>query len=104
MSMADFPVPLSLALSPSDEDAVPALLEDISHGADKWRALHHDEVGVKKEQARHDLLIKARSLVQALETPRETMLKHCWAQVSAPCGLAGPVLTRPKEIDLLTHL
>ncbi|KAF4773873.1 O-methyltransferase [Colletotrichum scovillei] len=32
------------------------------------------------EQGRLALLKQTRSLLQALETPRETMIKHCWAQ------------------------
>lgn len=31
--------------------------------------------------ARLNLLETARSLVQAMETPQETMLRYCWAQV-----------------------
>lgn len=31
--------------------------------------------------ARLKLLETARSLVQAMETPQETMLRYCWAQV-----------------------
>lgn len=34
------------------------------------------------DAARLSMLEAARSLVHALETPRETMIKHCWAQVS----------------------
>ncbi|KAK2008967.1 O-methyltransferase [Colletotrichum eremochloae] len=36
-----------------------------------------------KEEERLQLLKQARLLVQALETPRETMIKHCWAQPAA---------------------
>ncbi|KAI1775116.1 hydroxyindole O-methyltransferase [Hypoxylon cercidicola] len=36
-----------------------------------------------KNQVRLDLLKSARDLVRALETPRETMIRHCWAQPSA---------------------
>ncbi|RYP84206.1 hypothetical protein DL769_001229 [Monosporascus sp. CRB-8-3] len=36
---------------------------------------------------RHQLLEAARSLVRALETPRETMIKHCWAQPAAMTAL-----------------
>ncbi|KAI1463482.1 uncharacterized protein F4812DRAFT_468603 [Daldinia caldariorum] len=37
--------------------------------------------------ARLELVAAARRLVRALETPRETMIKHCWAQPSAMTAL-----------------
>lgn len=36
------------------------------------------------DTARLSMLQSARLLVHALETPRETMIKHCWAQVRRP--------------------
>lgn len=72
-------VDVSIAISPNNIDAVPSLLKDITAGV---AAL---ETG--GDEARHDLLIKARTLVQSLETPRETMVKHCWAQTGAMAGL-----------------
>lgn len=66
---ADF----SIAVRPNDLDAVPGIVNDIVEKASAL--LPGDEI------ARHALLIQARSLVQALETPRETMTKHTWAQV-----------------------
>ena len=39
------------------------------------------------ENTRLDLLLKARTLFKALETPRETMIRHCWAQPAAMCAL-----------------
>jgi hypothetical protein len=65
----------SIALQPCDLGSVPALIEQINNlgvqlaGGDLY--------------ARHSLLKTARSLVSALETPRETMIKHCWAQPAA---------------------
>ncbi|KDN67897.1 putative O-methyltransferase [Colletotrichum sublineola] len=41
------------------------------------------EFSPDKEEERLQLLKQARLLVQALETPRETMIKHCWAQPAA---------------------
>lgn len=67
--------PVSTALSPNNLTAVPACTENI-------RALVVD-LPMKDDAARLELLAHARSLVQALETPRETMIKHCWAQVSS---------------------
>lgn len=67
-------VDVSVALRPNDPERVPALIQDISTAG---HALNSDD-GASRVQ----LLEKARDLVRALETPRETMIKHCWAQVS----------------------
>lgn len=67
------PVDVSIASLPCDAGSVPGLLNDISSLGSK-RDLSADR------NARLDLLEKARSLVRALETPRETMLKHVGAQ------------------------
>lgn len=67
-------VDVAVAITPNDVPAVPTLVKQINVGA--------DALASGGDEARHDLLIKARTLVQALETPRETMVKHCWAQVS----------------------
>lgn len=66
-------VNIDVALSANDFPAVPSILEDIS-------AL---SVGLtaKNNKGRLEVLEKARALVRALETPRETMIKHTWAQV-----------------------
>lgn len=71
-TMADA-VDFSIAVRPNDIGAVPEIVKGI---VDKASALSPGD-----ETARHALLIQARSLVQALETPRETMTKHTWAQV-----------------------
>ncbi|MBE3044539.1 hypothetical protein IMZ48_18620 [Candidatus Bathyarchaeota archaeon] len=64
---------LALATRPGNADAVPRIIEEIN-------ALqgHLKDGG---EAIRHELVIKARSLVQALQTPREQMLQHNWADV-----------------------
>ncbi|OHW92252.1 catechol o-methyltransferase [Colletotrichum incanum] len=36
---------------------------------------------------KYHLFIKARAMVQALERPRETMIKHCWGQTGVLAGL-----------------
>jgi len=67
-------VEVSIAPSPCDIGSVPGLLNDIaSQGRTHDLAADRD--------ARLGLLEKARSLVAALETPRETMLKHIGAEV-----------------------
>ncbi|KAK1638741.1 S-adenosyl-L-methionine-dependent methyltransferase [Colletotrichum phormii] len=72
-------VDATIATRPNDLGAVPGLLKDLN-----------DNIGslsVDDHQARHELLLKARSIVQALEAPRETMIKHCWAQTGAIAGI-----------------
>jgi hypothetical protein len=68
------PVDMSVALRPNDPERVPSLIKDISAAGN---ALNLDDGA-----GRLRLLEKARDLVRALETPRETMIKHLWAQVS----------------------
>lgn len=63
----------SIAFQPCDLPAVPDYVSQITQlGA---------RVAEGDAQARFSLLKAARGLVNALETPRETMIKHCWAQV-----------------------
>lgn len=66
-------VDLSLATRPSDPNAVPGLIADIN-------ALQGD-LKEGDEETRHKLVIKTRSLLQSLLTPREQMLQHTWADV-----------------------
>ena len=67
-------VDVSIATEPNNIEAVPTLLKQITQAFDTFTT---SNVG------REDLLAKCRTLVQALETPRETMIYHCWAQVSS---------------------
>lgn len=67
------PVDIAVALRPGDSTAVPKILEDISSFG--------SAPSVDHDNTRLGLLAKARELVRALETPRETMIKHNWAQV-----------------------
>ncbi|KAK8087567.1 catechol O-methyltransferase [Apiospora hydei] len=76
------PVPdASIATSPNDLLSVPAILEQISaQGA--YLSMAPQDYG-----SRLQLLASARALVQALETPRETMIKHIWAQPAVQVGI-----------------
>ena len=65
---------ISIATSPCDINSVPGLVNDISSLGSRGD-LSADR------KSRLSLLEKARSLVRALETPRETMIKHVGAQV-----------------------
>ena len=67
------PLDASVANQPNNVGAVPRLLEELGN-------LHQDlEVGSKT--ARHDMYMKARSLLLSLITPRELMIQHTWADV-----------------------
>ncbi|KAK3291164.1 S-adenosyl-L-methionine-dependent methyltransferase [Chaetomium fimeti] len=84
-------VDVSIALRPNDLERVPGLIQDISATGD---ALKPDD-GARRLQ----LLEKARDLVRALETPRETMIKHCWAEPSCLMALSIGV-----NIGLFHHM
>lgn len=73
--MADL-VDFSVAVCPNDLGSVSALAKSIATDA--------AELSSGDDAARHALIINARTLVQSLETPRETMTKHTWAQASSP--------------------
>lgn len=65
---------VEVAVSPNNADAVSSTIESIqSLGA---------TFSPSNNTGRQELLAEARRLVRALETPRETMIKHNWAQVS----------------------
>jgi hypothetical protein len=84
-------VSLSVALQANDMPSVPALLNAIAETGKKLSA--NDTV------TRLELLARARDLVRALEAPRETMIKHCWAQ---PATLAALPICRSKGVfDLM---
>ncbi|EPS28674.1 hypothetical protein PDE_03620 [Penicillium oxalicum 114-2] len=59
-------------------DAISTLLEEITKDFGVFTA---------SNTGREDLLVKCRTLVRALETPRETMIYHCWANTGAMAGL-----------------
>lgn len=67
------PLDSSFAIQASDNKAVVGLLNNIGTLGASFSPDDND--------ARLKLLKEARQLVQALETPRETMVKHLWAQV-----------------------
>ena len=67
-------VDVSVALAANDASAVKTLISEINVLGESFPA--------GNDQDRLRLLAKAKSLWQALETPRETMIRHNWAQVS----------------------
>lgn len=63
-----------VTIAPNDPEEVPELLKRIAlHG--KAYLTENDEL------ERTKILNSARSLVYALETPREAVIRHCWSQV-----------------------
>jgi hypothetical protein len=73
---------LDVAISPNDPSKIPSTIESIRSLGNAYSATD--------DAVRRQLLAEARQLVRALETPRETMIKHNWAQVSV-------ALTKQKE-------
>ncbi|KAF6819265.1 hypothetical protein CPLU01_13068 [Colletotrichum plurivorum] len=75
------PLDLSVATRASDPDAVSGLIQDIND-------LH---AGFKdgEEEIRHELILKTRSLLHSLQTPRELMVQHTWADP----GLNAAIIT-----------
>lgn len=71
VSKATEPISITSATDPS---AVSSLIKELSLLGEGFSA-------TSPEELRLDLLLKARTLWKALETPRETMIRHCWAQV-----------------------
>jgi hypothetical protein len=65
-------VDVATASRPCDPEAVPSILRRIVSSG--------ETPSVDNDSVRLALLANARELVRALETPRETMIKHCWAQ------------------------
>lgn len=62
-----------LALSSNLPDTVPDLLQKV--------AGHGNDLISQDPKARLKLLEAARSLIYALETPREAIIRHCWSEV-----------------------
>lgn len=62
-----------LAVSPNLPGQVPGLLEEIASSGREYLTANTN--------SRLSLLEAARSLVYALETPREAIIRHCWSDV-----------------------
>lgn len=65
---------VEVAISPNDARSVPDTIATIQSLGQNFSPSNN--------ASRQGLLAEARRLVRALETPRETMIKHNWAQVS----------------------
>lgn len=67
------PVGPSKAIQANNAAAVPEVLKSLSEFGSSPL--------VEDNDVRLRMLVQAKALVRALETPRETMIKHNWAQV-----------------------
>lgn len=68
------PLDPSVAIQPNDAKRVAELSNAIGSLGATWSP--------SDDATRNQLLKQARALVLSLETPRETMIRHVWAQVS----------------------
>lgn len=66
-----------IAITPTAAEDVPDLLNEVATFGKEYSV---------DARGRMKLLEAARSLVYALETPREAMIRYCWAQVSSSRG------------------
>src|SRR3954469_22614275 len=64
----------NVAISANTPELVPGLVEQV--------ACLGKSASLQDHKERSALLDAARSLVYALETPREAMIRYCWSQVS----------------------
>ncbi|KAJ0324477.1 hypothetical protein COL5a_007741 [Colletotrichum fioriniae] len=88
---------LSLATRPSNLTAVDGLILDIN---DLQKKLVEGD-----EETRHELVIKTRSLLQSLQTPREQMVQHTWADPQKVGALAETLRVDPVLLGrLLRHV
>ncbi|KAL4887226.1 S-adenosyl-L-methionine-dependent methyltransferase [Aspergillus karnatakaensis] len=75
-----------LAVSPNLPAQVPALLEEIASTGREYLEAN--------SQARLSLLEAAKSLMYALETPREAILRHCWSESTTYAAIDTAVSLR----------
>ncbi|KAI1121653.1 S-adenosyl-L-methionine-dependent methyltransferase [Nemania abortiva] len=66
---------IASVVAPTDTGAVPKLLSEVISAGVTFSKADNDSV-----VARRELLVKLRELTHALETPREIMIQHVWAQ------------------------
>lgn len=86
------PIDIGLAVRACNADAVPGLLNEL-FALEKSSPIDH-------EDTRISLLTLASSLINALETPRETMIKHNWAQVCSQNSSQQDACTDSKLASL----
>jgi hypothetical protein len=85
----------SPAVLPGNISAVPQLLSEIAARGDDLQS-----GGDVALEPRLELLSKARELVAALETPRETMIRDIWTEVSNRLMVA---VSPEADLELSQH-
>ncbi|KAI9367783.1 O-methyltransferase [Aspergillus egyptiacus] len=80
MAAQDTVVDISIASRPTNADEALTLLKDITEDV---KHLSSDTGEIRK-----NAISKCRSLLQALSTPREIMVDHCWGQIGAMMAVA----------------
>lgn len=63
-----------IAISPNAPDDIQRLLDEVASLGNAFTS--------GEPRSRSNILEAARSLVYAVETPREAMIRYCWCQVS----------------------
>lgn len=77
-------IDISVATNPRDLGSVQILLKQLNAGIMNLTA--SNEIN---HELRQDLSTKARDIMLALETPRETSMKHIWGEVSSHSTVRG---------------
>ncbi|KAL2812683.1 S-adenosyl-L-methionine-dependent methyltransferase [Aspergillus cavernicola] len=72
-----------IAVLPNLPAKIPALLQDVASSGKEYTEVD--------PQARLPLLEAARSLVYALETPREAIIRHCWSESTSYAAIETAV-------------
>lgn len=92
-----------IAISPNAPQDVPRLLKEVN-------ALSQD-LNEGNQEARLKLIDAAQSVVRALETPRETLLRYCWANSTAFAAIETcidlgifPILAQSAQSRSVTEL
>uniref|UniRef100_A0A0D2XG77 O-methyltransferase C-terminal domain-containing protein n=1 Tax=Fusarium oxysporum (strain Fo5176) TaxID=660025 RepID=A0A0D2XG77_FUSOF len=86
-------VDLSFATRPGNIDAVGDLIQELST---LQRDLNH-----RDENIRQTMLVKARTLVHSLQTPREIMVQHTWADNGADKAQKAEDLARSLGMETI---
>lgn len=92
-----------IAVSPNAPQDLPRLLKEVN-------TLSQD-FAEGQQEARLKLIDAAQSVVRALETPQETLLRYCWAQGTAFAAIETcidlgvfPILAQSNQSKSVTEL
>ena len=88
------PVSPSVATTPTNLPAARVILDQLNQGLGTLLGSESLDNNLRQE-----LAVQARDLTAALETPRETSIKHLWAEVSLVIPASIPAHAWVAEID-----